>query len=134
MKKLLLILGLSLGLTTSALGNSFNGYFVCEIIYVSDGSKEKISMVIDGNFMKSKRFGEDDKWYTKNKLIYRGQYNLFVTFVTQENAIIEDITTVTKIKDGGFHYNRIGTHRDDKYSGLKQAQARHKVGLCTKFL
>ena len=133
MNKLLLILGISLGLATSALGNSFNGFFVCEITYVSDGSKEKISMTIDGNFMKSKRVGEDKKWYNQNKLIYRGQYNSFVTFVTQEKAIIEDITTVTKIKNGGFHYNRIGTHRDDKYSGPKQAQARHKVGLCTKF-
>ena len=133
MKQLLLILGLTLGLATTAFGNSFNGNFVCEIVYVGDGSREKILMVIDGNFMKSKRFGDEDYWYNKNKLIYRGKYNSFVTFATQENAIIEDITTITKMESGGFHYNRIGTHTDEVYSGLKQAQARHKVGLCTKF-
>ena len=133
MKKLLLILGLSLGLATSALSNSFNGKFVCEIVYVSDGSREKLAMVIDGNSMKNKRLGFDDSWYSKNKLIYSGQHNSFVTFARQENFIVEDITVITKMSNGKFHFNRISTNEDDKYSGLKQAQARHNVGICDKF-
>lgn len=133
MKQILLILGLTLGLATTAFGNSFNGNFVCEIVYVSDGSREKLAMVIDGNFMKSKRLSLSDSWYSENKLVYRGQYNSFVTFAAQKNAILEDITIITKMSNGRFHFNRISTHEDDKYRGLKQAQARHKVGICDKF-
>ena len=90
-------------------------------------------MVIDGNSMKNKRLGFDDSWYSKNKLIYSGQHNSFVTFARQENFIVEDITVITKMSNGKFHFNRISTNEDDKYSGLKQAQARHNVGICDKF-
>lgn len=128
-----LILTLSTCYPVHAFGNSFNGQFVCEIIYVSDGSKEKLAMVIDGDSKKEKRLGFSDTWYSEEKLIHRGEYNSFLTFVRQKNTILEDVTIITKMSDGSFHYNRISTSEDDKYSGIKQAQARHKVGLCEKF-
>ena len=122
-----------IGLSGSAYADVFQGSFVCEIIFASDGSEVKLAMVIDGDTKKEKRFGKSDDWYTKEKLIYRGKYNSFLTFVRENNAILEDVTIITKMTNGSFHYNRISTDEDDYYSGIKQIQSRHKFGLCTKF-
>ena len=122
-----------IGLSGSAYADVFQGNFVCETILVSDGSKIKIAMVIDGNSKKEKRLGYDDSWYSKEKLIYRGKYNSFLTFVKENNTIQEDITVITKMTNGSFHYNRIYTAENDRYSGIHQIQSRHQFGLCTKF-
>ena len=122
-----------ISLSGSAYADVFQGNFVCEIIFASDGSKEKIAMVIDGDSMKQKRFGDKDIWYSKEKLIHRGKVNSFLTFVKEDNTIVEDVTVITKMTNRSFHYNRISTDEDDKYSGIKQIQSRHQFGLCTKF-
>ena len=112
------------------IGNSFIGQYICERVFVSDGSSESTVVKIDDYYLGVKRAGDDGSWYVKHKLIHPGEVNSFLTFVGVKNTILGNVVTL-KIAKTRFHYNGISTG-DPRHTGMKKVQARHQRGLCDK--
>ena len=125
--KLIFLLLVSLGVSTAAYGNDFNGTFVCDVKMNGDGSGNDQVIKISGNILKHKYMGDDDSYFTNYTAIHTGAVNPFKTFVQTGNFVHEDILVIRATdKKNVFHFNNINTA-----SGWK-VKSRLSYGVCQK--